>query len=157
MVPARSHKPNDAGSIPVPATKINNMNISFDHAKWLKEIGVNIETDDMFVPYYIDDVNNIEEHQIKNRSSIYFGDAGIELQEDEYMAYHIWDFIEWLRDNRNIWVWIKPYKDHAADNNDPFQHQLNILCKGRHIFREYNSPTEAYNGILDTIKEMKLL
>ena len=47
--------------------------ISFEQAKWLKEKAFEIDTEEVL--FYRDEINNIEEHQIKNRDVIYNGSS----------------------------------------------------------------------------------
>ena len=64
---------------------------------------------------------------------------------------------EWLRVNHGIWVWVRPYKDHAADNNDPIQHQMNVYKNGVTVSKEFNSHEEAYSAAFDYIKDNNLI
>jgi hypothetical protein len=132
------------------------MHISFEHAKWLKEIGVNIETDEMYVPYYIDGENNHWGQRINTRPAIYFGDVGIVFQDYEYMAYHIWDLIKWLRDNRNIWVWVSP---HVNEISGTIEHKVNIWGNGiiDNIVQYHDNHDDAYNSAIETIKNLNLI
>jgi hypothetical protein len=68
-----------------------------------------------------------------------------------------WQVVEWLRVNHGIWVWVRPYKDHAADNNDPIQHQMNVYKRGVTVSKEFNSHEEAYSAAFDYIKENGLI
>lgn len=65
--------------------------------------------------------------------------------------------VEWLRVNHGIWVWVQPYKDHAADNNDPIQHQMNVYKNGVRVSKEFNTHAEAYSAAFDYIKDNNLI
>jgi hypothetical protein len=65
--------------------------------------------------------------------------------------------IKWLREKFGIWVWIRPYKDHAADNNDPFEFQMNVWKRGVNVSKEFKSYDEAIQGAFDYIKTMGLI
>ena len=75
----------------------------------------------------------------------------LELNNAEYDAPEQWQVVEWLRVNHGIWVWVRPYKDHAADNNDPIQHQMNVYKNGVTVSKEFNSHEEAYSAAFDYI------
>ena len=70
--------------------------VSFELAKLLKEKKIEIETEKPM--FYRDEVNNIEQHQIKNRAFLYefdgFGD--FIPDENEYQTYSITEIIMWL-------------------------------------------------------------
>jgi hypothetical protein len=78
-------------------------------------------------------------------------DLSLELNNAEYDAPEQWQVVEWLRVNHGIWVWVRPYKDHAADNNDPIQHQMNVYKNGVTVSKEFNSHEEAYSAAFDYI------
>jgi hypothetical protein len=59
------------------------------------------------------------------------------------------DVVMMLYEKHGIWIWVKPYKDHAADNNDPYFFQMNVWKKGITISKEFNSPTEAYEAAIE--------
>jgi hypothetical protein len=65
--------------------------------------------------------------------------------------------IKWLREKFGIWVWVRPYKDHAADNNDPFESQMNVWKRGVNVSKEFKSYEEAIQGAFDYIKTMRLI
>ena len=81
----------------------------------------------------------------------------LELNNAEYDAPEQWQVVEWLRVNHGIWVWVRPYKDHAADNNDPIQHQMNVYKNGVTVSKEFNSHEEAYSAAFDYIKDNNLI
>jgi hypothetical protein len=78
-------------------------------------------------------------------------DLSLELNNAEYDAPEQWQVVEWLRVNHGIWVWVRPYKDHAADNNNPIQHQMNVYKNGVTVSKEFNSHEEAYSAAFDYI------
>lgn len=65
-----------------------NTPISFEIAKLLKDKGYSSITEDP-IYYYIDEVNNIKEHQLKNQNDLYYADFDYTLLEDEYPAHTI--------------------------------------------------------------------
>jgi hypothetical protein len=75
----------------------------------------------------------------------------LELNNAEYDAPEQWQIVEWLRVKHGIWIWVRPYKDHAADNNDPIQHQMNVYKNGVTVSKEFNSHEEAYSAAFDYI------
>lgn len=61
-----------------------------------------------------------------------------------YSAPTIADVVMWLYEKHGIWVWVYQYKDHAADNNDPFSFRSNATGS-----KEFNNPTEAYEAAIE--------
>jgi len=118
--------------------------ITFEQAKWLKEKGFNQRTKMVWL-YSLGKQYLREVH------------LSLELNDAEYNAPEQWQVVEWLRDNHGIWVWVRPYKDHAADNNDPIQHQMNVYKRGVTVSKEFNSHEEAYSAAFDYIKENNLI
>ncbi len=118
--------------------------VSFEQAKWLKEKGFNQRTKMVWL-YSLGKQHLREVH------------LSLELNDAEYNAPKQWQVVEWLRDNHGIWVWVRPYKDHAADNNDPIQHQMNVYKRGVTVSKEFNSHEEAYSAAFDYIKDNNLI
>lgn len=54
------------------------------------------------------------------------------------------EVVMWLYEKYGIWIWVRPYKDHAADNNEPYYAQMNVWKMGVTVSKEFKSPTEAY-------------
>jgi hypothetical protein len=127
--------------------------VTFEQAKLLKEKGFNVPTlayrqksarigDETILPLALPD----DEFQ--------WGPFDWNNYSKEVPYYSIpeqWQVVEWLRIKHDIWVWVRPFKDHAADNNDPIQHQMNIFFKGVSISKEFNSHDEAYSAAFDYI------
>jgi hypothetical protein len=112
--------------------------VTFEQAKWLKEKGF----DEECLYYFKKDGTH----------SLVISDDNYECQRPEQ-----WQVVEWLRINHGIWVWVRPYKDHAADNNDPIEHQMNVYKNGVTVSKEFNSHEEAYSAAFDYIKEKGLI
>lgn len=72
-----------------------NTPVSFEIAKLLKEKGIKIDTDETI--FYRDEINNIEEHQIKNRDILYnfTGFTDYIPDENEYQTYKISEVVMW--------------------------------------------------------------
>lgn len=123
--------------------------VTFEQAKLLKEKGFK---------YYCP--LSYWEQKLTNNTPGYALENGETSQEnyynfERYYAPEQWQVVEWLRIKHGIWVWVRPFKDHAADNNDPIQHQMNIFFKGVSISKEFDSHEEAYSAAFDYIlKEM---
>jgi hypothetical protein len=152
---------------------MNPTRVTFEQAKWLKEKGFNVS---LYHFYYQDKPNskpyittgteyqsdrnckwdwNLNGGESGNQSKIIpypNKDTGI-----YYSAPEQWQVVEWLRVNHGIWVWVRPYKDHAADNNDPIQHQMNIYKSGVSVYKEFNSHDKAYSAAFDYIKDNNLI
>jgi hypothetical protein len=67
---------------------------TFEQAKLLKEKGYEIDTEEVL--FCKDEINNIKEHQIKNRNFIYAGGIIYKIEENEYRIYEQWQVVEWL-------------------------------------------------------------
>jgi hypothetical protein len=118
--------------------------VTFEQAKWLKEKGF----DEQLPSIYLDGKLEILRSPISNKEF---------MTSRSYSAPEQWQVVEWLRINHGIWVWVRPYKDHAADNNDPIQHQMNVYKRGVTVSKEFNSHEEAYSASFDYIKENGLV
>lgn len=121
--------------------EINPAYVSFEQAKWL-------------APYK--QFNNLESvYVLTDPSRVYSREF---IREGLfYSAPEQWQVVEWLRIKHGIWVWVRPYKDHAADNNDPIQHQMNVYKRGVTVSKEFNSHEEAYSAAFDYIKDNNLI
>jgi hypothetical protein len=118
-------------------------NVTYEIAKWLKEKGFDVDCRSKFLR------GEIEYNGIHNP---FFA----EPKEDIVERPEQWQVVEWLRVNHGIWVWVRPYKDHAADNNDPIQHQMNVYKNGVTVSKEFNSHEEAYSASFDYIKDNRI-
>jgi hypothetical protein len=121
--------------------------ITFEQAKWLKEKGFKIGSNRGYLPN--------GELSYSQYASLCYNDE--EDYPTRYSAPEQWQVVEWLRVNHGIWVWVRPYKDHAADNNDPIQHQMNVYKNGVTVSKEFNSHEEAYSAAFDYIKDNNLI
>ena len=62
---------------------------------------------------------------------------------EEYSAPTIGDVVMWLYEKHGIWIAVVRFKDHSADNNEKPTFRHNFL------FKDYNSPTEAYEAAIE--------
>jgi hypothetical protein len=119
-------------------------NVTFEQAKWLKEKGFNIPCRE---GWYIAQLDPY-------KGQLFPDDTGGKHEIEKPEQHQV---VEWLRINHGIWVWVRPYKDHAADNNDPIQHQMNVYKNGVTVSKEFNSHEEAYSASFDYIKDNNLI
>ena len=133
-----------------------NTPVSFKLAKLLKDKNLKIDTDEVL--FYRDEINNIEEHQIKNRDVIYRADFSYIVDENEYQTYTIAEVVMWLYEKHSIWISI----DWTPQNNGdeyPFKvfwyyfvsekigNPENTIDNVDET--EFNSPTEAYEAAIE--------
>lgn len=64
-------------------------------------------------------------------------------------APRIAEVIDWLYSKYGFWIWVKPYKDHGDDVNDPYQAQMNVFKKGITATKEFNTIDEAYEAAVE--------
>lgn len=122
--------------------KILSKEISFELAKLLKEKGVKIGTEKIL--FYKDEINNIEEHQIKNRNLLYNADAQFILDENEYQVYTIGEVIDWLYEKYNLWIEVHGWINQPVGNQiwkNCFQSFINGDATDVSIFK---TPLETY-------------
>jgi hypothetical protein len=141
-------------------------NVTYEIAKWLKEKGFDQNINNAWfnrVGNYLG-ICNVKEDGTQVTYSNTYSSAELVTREYyneccsyRYCAPEQWQVVEWLRVNHGIWVWVRPYKDHAADNNDPIQHQMNVYKKGVTVSKEFNSHEEAYSAAFDYIKDNNLI
>lgn len=130
-----------------------NTPVDFELAKLLKEKGIKIDTDEVI--FYVDEVNNIEEHQIINRNVLYnyTGLNDYTPDENEYQAYKISEVVMWLYEKHGIWITVCVI---GADGFGYWLHnknrkRLNAQDQGGYWY----SPTEAYEaGIEYTLNNL---
>lgn len=126
-----------------------NTYLSFEIAKLLKEKYIFIETDEII--FYRDNINNIEEHQIKNKNFLhtYTGfNNKYSLDENEYQTYSIVDIIMWLYEKYNIWIEIHIKETEIEGWKNCFQ----VFINGEALsFQVYKTPTEAYEAGIEYI------
>lgn len=68
---------------------------------------------------------------------------------ETFSAPTVSEALMWLYEKHGVWIWVQPFKDHAADVNDPYYAQMNVWKKGVTASREYGSPTEAYEAAIE--------
>jgi hypothetical protein len=119
--------------------------VKFEIAKLLKEKNVKIDTDDVL--FYRDDVNNIEEHQIKNRDVLYnyIGDGFFIPDENEYQTYKISELIMWIYEKHGIWIYAERYSTLFRC----YAEEIGDERFGKWEGHKYNSPTEAYEAAIE--------
>jgi hypothetical protein len=130
--------------------------VSFSQAKLLKKKEIELDTEEIL--FYKDEVNNIEEHQLKNRDVIYNATSiNYKVDEDEYRTYHQWELVEWLIVNHGIWVYVG-YRTNDLGENIFTPCGRNIPIKKEGVFEidiipymPKSSPQEAYSAAFDYI------
>jgi hypothetical protein len=131
--------------------------VTFEQAKWLKEKGYEIDTDEVL--FCRDEINNIEEHQLKNRDVIYNATSiNYKVGENEYRIYHQWEFVEWLRITHGIWVSVNIAMDdkwYFELYNLKDKRNAEIIIEDEVVIANvtdfHNSPQEAYSAAFDYI------
>jgi len=122
-----------------------NTPVSFELAKLLKEKHIKIDTEEVL--FYRDEVNNIEEHQVKNRDVLYnyTGFGNYTLDENEYQTYMISDVVMWLYEKHGIWIsvdWTVFFKEKV------WFYSIRQKNQSSKLKRLFNSPTEAYEAAI---------
>ena len=125
--------------------KIEPTYVSFEQVKWLKEKGFDVPCKQRFWVGF-ENEEHFQDDCISNNWNDYDDSSTV-----YYSAPEQWEVVEFLRINHGIWVWVRPYKDHAADNNNPIQHQMNVYKNGVTVSKEFNSHEEAYSAAFDYI------
>jgi hypothetical protein len=127
--------------------------ITFEQAKWLKEKGYEIDSNEVL--FCRDEINNIEEHQIKNRDIIRARGIGYILDDDEYRVYEQHQVVDWLLEKHGIFVVVLP----ILYNGDAVMYYPSIFEQGvgEDIEEYFNSPQEAYSAAFDYIKNNNLI
>jgi hypothetical protein len=135
-----------------------NKEVSFSIAKLLKEKNVKIHTDDVL--FYRDEVNNIKEHQIKNRDVLYnyTGFGNFIPDENEYQTYKISELVMWLYEKHGIWIsvecdcygqlWFSKLSVASEKNWDNIDLRHEIISAVKKFPNEHNTPTEAYEAAI---------
>jgi hypothetical protein len=127
--------------------------VSFEQAKLLKEKRIEIPTEECF--YVKDEINNIEEHQIKNRDVVYNGGINYIVLKNEYRVYYQSEFLEWLRINHGIWISVR--RSYVIINNEAFDKYMStiefiteIKCDITDL-QSFDTPKEAYSAAFDYV------
>ena len=124
--------------------------VSFEIAKLLKEKGLKIDANETI--FYRDEVNNIEEHQIKNRDVLYnyTGFDDYVPDENEYQTYTIAEVVMWLYEKYGVWIDVSL---NQFSKPKDLQWMYSIVftkdCTYSHSPKSYNSPTEAYMSAIE--------
>lgn len=136
-----------------------NTPVSFEIAKLVKEHGFKLEDpgyeDHKYSFYAIKDFDNDWRDSFSKRregellDGYYLAPLTEERKNVVIVAPTIADVITWLYEKHGIWVWIQPYKDHSADNNEPYSAQMNVWKNGVTVSKEFNTPTEAYLAAIE--------
>jgi hypothetical protein len=137
--------------------------VTFEQAKWLKDKNYEIETEEVL--FYRDEVNNIKEHQLKNRNIIYNGTSiNHKVDENEYRTYHQWEFVEWLRVKHSIFVfpeWQFSRKKWLFNITKLDSHEETIRIQNNYYKalgeQEYDSPQESYSAAFDYVLNNNLI
>lgn len=122
-----------------------NTPVSFEISRLLKEKGIKIDTDEVI--FYRDEVNNIEEHQIKNRDVLYnyTGFDNYIPDENEYQTYMIAEIVMWLYEKHEYWCY-------AYTNGKIWhpciQHKFGDMAVLSGKIGGFNSPTKAYEAAI---------
>jgi hypothetical protein len=130
--------------------------ITFEQAKWLKEKGYEIDTDEVL--FFRDEINNIEEHQIKNRDVIYNAGINYIVDEDEYRVYEQHQVVDWLLEEHGIWVHSAP-ENNEEDIVKWYYTIQRIDTEVRFIrrFGEFNTPQEVYSAAFDYLISQNII
>ena len=116
--------------------KILTKEVSFELAKFLKEIGYNI-----YQPKQYNGSNNNLYNYTEEQCKL-FGDV--------YYAPTIADMVDYIYTNTKKWISVYRYRDHAADANDDFTYKHSFSNK------EFNTQIEAYEHAIRFIYENKI-
>jgi hypothetical protein len=119
--------------------------ITFEQSKLLKEKGIEIPTDECL--FFVDDINNDEEHQIKNRDDVFDGGIGYIVDENEYRVYHQWELVEWLRVNHGIWISVSLNLSNTQLFDFEIQKKQWLMPSEEH----YDTPQAAYSAAFDYV------
>jgi hypothetical protein len=124
--------------------------VTFEQAKWLKEIGFNVTCDSCYVEDWSKErlPDSLKEKVLSNPHTVK-GTKSNNSDKNYISRPEQWQVVEWLRVNHNIWVLVDYYND--GDRDIWF---FNIKLKSKETMEEYfNSPQEAYSAAFDYIKD----
>ena len=132
---------------------------SFEVSKLLKEKEFDVEC----LHFYTkpkSKMYGIDEHgrayPIKNTSKKLYtcGQHASSKDDNVYLAPTHALAIEWIRVNFEIFLWVEPYKNHAADTNDPIMFRYVIQTKEyKRYSLEYSTSQEATEAALKYVLE----
>lgn len=128
---------------------------TYEQAKWLKEKGYEIATDEVL--FCRDEINNIEEHQIKNRDVIYNGGTFYVVDEDEYRVYEQHQVVDWLLEEHGIWVSVSQVQQQDTFTWEVVQSNKEKWYSIDWCGDDFGSPKDAYSSAFDYIRENVLL
>lgn len=125
----------------------------FETARLLKQRGVVIPTQENLV--VVDEVNNIEEHRIKNREVVRVGSPLGVIAENEYQVYYLREVLDWLWTAHNLWV------DVFVDDNKLFGFMVTRFTEeGRvdsPLTRGFESPGGAFAAAIKVVVDRDLI
>jgi hypothetical protein len=128
---------------------------TYEQAKWLKKKGYEIDTDEVL--FCRDEINNIEEHQIKNRDVIYNGGILYMVDENEYRVYEQHQVVDWLLEKHGIWVYVDTHEYGKWCFNykviKPNKEYPHINVSGEFGLENYSTPQDAYSSAFNYIME----
>jgi hypothetical protein len=142
--------------------KIEPVYVTYEQAKWLKDIGF----DEPTYGYY--DNLNFYVGEYKNHASNTIGDTSIHKRLIGYIsAPEQWQLAEWLRVNHGIWVYsecdvygeywfpkILPCSKTVWANNE-LREKIEEFTRHRNLF--YKTPKEANSAAFDYINDTNLI
>jgi hypothetical protein len=127
--------------------------VTFEQAKWLKELGFDVRLKSWF--------DSEGEFHILNDEFNSIGWFNRNLPKDECSRPEQWQVVEWLRVNHNIWIEASLIKDFTYTPLKIFWYgriiNLNKEEDDIHNTEEFNTPQEAYSAAFDYIKENNLI
>jgi hypothetical protein len=121
--------------------KIKPVYITFEQAKWLKELGFNEKCETSYYTHY-------EKLMIENN-----GVTKITPMHN-YSRPEQWQVVEWLRVEKGIWVTLYPYDEFREDIFSFLIVKRNGNIKDKY---PYMSPQEAYSAAFDFILTNNLI
>jgi len=124
--------------------------VTFEQAKWLKEIGFDVPT----YGYY--NGLNFYLGEYKNHSKTTIGDTEMHKRLIGYIsAPEQWQVVEWLRVNHNIFV--VPFPELLNGVQVRYYPSIFINGIGEDIEQYFDSPQEVYSAALNYIKNNNLI
>jgi hypothetical protein len=111
---------------------------TFEHAKWLKELG--------FIEFC-----NMRYNEFGKLTATKLGmHANPNNYVDSYSAPEQWQVVEWLRVNHGIWVWVE--KGRNPENFYPAIDSGKEIASFKHLPKMWrDTPQQAYSAAFDYI------